>query len=177
MRMALDAAWQVSIAELNDTVRLAGVEPASRAGVVSARDLDLPTRIALVEALRESVRRARESAPPVEQWLTASASIVLNDDGGEAAQEKADAFWRCLTQIVNGCQSLVMLGDLSEFPFFIELLMHPPSGHLIELATDVLRRTVDPSHELDTPRLIQRAEEWWHRNLSTKNTKEHEERL
>ena len=159
--MALDAPWQVSIAELNDTVRLAGVEPASRTSVVSAHDLDLPTRIALVEALHESVRRARASAPPVEQWLAASESIVLNDDGGEAAQEKADAFWHCLTLIVNGCQSLVMLGDLSEFPFFIELLKHQPSGHLTELATDVLCHLVDPSHELDTPRLIQRAEEWW----------------
>jgi hypothetical protein len=161
MRMALDAPWQVTIAELNDTVRLAGVEPASRAGVVSARDLDLPTRIALAEALHESVRCARASAPPVEQWLAASESIVLNDDGGEAAQEKADAFWRCLTQIVNGCQSLVMLGDLSEFPFFIKLLKHQPSGHLTEMATDVLCHMVDPSHGLDTPRLIQRAEEWW----------------
>ena len=161
MRMALDAAWQVSIAELNDTVRLAGVEPASRAGVVSARDLDLPTRIALVQALHESVRRARSSAPPVEQWLTASESIVLNDDGGEAAQEKADAFWRCLTQIVNGCQSLVILGDRSEFPFFIELLKYQPSGHLTEAAKDVLCHTVDPSHELDAPQLIQRAQEWW----------------
>jgi len=161
MRMALDAPWQVSIVELNDCMRRAGVEPASRAGAVSARDLDLPTRIALVEALRESVRRARASAPPVEQWLTASESIVLNDDGSEAAQEKADAFWRCLTLIVNGCQSLVMLGDLSEFPFFIELLKHQPSGHLIEMAADVLRRTVDPPHELDTPQLIQRAQEWW----------------
>ena len=161
MRMALDALWQVSIAELNGYVCLAGVKPASRAGVVSARDLDLPTRIALAEALHESVRHARSSAPPVEQWLTASESIVLNDDGGEAAQEKADAFWRCLTQIVNGCQSLVMLGDLSEFPFFIELLKHQPSGHLTELATDVLCHMVDPSRELDTPRLIQRADEWW----------------
>jgi hypothetical protein len=158
--MALDAPWQVSIAELNDTVRLAGVEPASRTGVVSARDLDLPTRIALVKALHESVRRARASAPPVEQWLTASESIVLNDDGGEAAQQKTDAFWLCLTQIVNGCQALVMLGDLSEFPFFIELLKHQPSGHLTEMGADVLRHYVDPSHALDTSRLIQRAQEW-----------------
>ena len=160
MRMALDAPWQVSIAELNGYVCLAGVKPASRAGVVSARDLDLPTRIALVEALRESVRRARASAPPVEQWLTASESIVLNDDGGEAALEKADAFWRCLTLIVNGCQSLVMLGDLSEFPFFVELLKHQPAGHLVEMSLDVLRHYVDPSGALDAPQLIRRAEEW-----------------
>ena len=159
--MAFDTPWPVSIAELNGYVRLAGVEPASRAGVVSARDLDLPTRIALVEALRESVRRARESAPPVEQWLTASESIVWNDDGGEDAQEKANTFWHCLTQIVNGCQSLVILGDLSEYPFFIELLKQQPSGHLVEMAANVLRHAVDPSHELDTPRLIQRAQEWW----------------
>jgi hypothetical protein len=29
------------------------------------------------------------------------------------------------------------------------------------MAADVLRHAVDPSHELDTPRLIQRAQEWW----------------
>jgi len=29
---------------------------------------------------------------------------------------------------------------------------------------DVLRYYVDPSHELDTLRLLQRAEEWWRIN-------------
>jgi hypothetical protein len=170
----LDTPWDISIGELDDGLRLAGVEPVTLNRSQSARDLDLTTRVALVEALRESVHRAQVDAPPVEKWLTVSESLVLNDDGSETTQQKTDAFWLCLTQIVNGCLALVMLGDLSEFPFFVELLKHQPSGYLIEMATDVLRHTVDPSYELDTPRLIQRAEEWWHRNLSTKNTKEHE---
>jgi hypothetical protein len=161
MRMALEAPWQVSIAELNGYLRLAGVGLMSQDGVVSACDLDLSTRVALVEALHRSVRCARESAPPVDKWLAASESLVLNDDGSEAAQQKADAFWLCLTHVVSGCQALVMLGDLSELPFFIELLKHQPAGHLTEMAADVLCHTVDPSHELDTPHLIRRAEDWW----------------
>ena len=148
--------------DLNNTLRAAGVEPVPLNRVQSARDLDRATRVTLVKALRVSVRRARVDTPPVEKWLTVSESIVLNDDGGEAAQQKTDEFWLCLTQIVNGCQALVMLGDLSEFPFFVELLKHQPSGHLTELAADVLRRYVDPSHKLDTPQLIQHAKEWWH---------------
>jgi hypothetical protein len=96
MRMAFEDSWQVSIAELNSYLRRAGVEPMSRDGAVSARDLDLLTRVALVEALHRSVRCARESAPPVDKWL----------------------------------------------------------------AADVLRHTVDPTHELDTPHLIRRAEDW-----------------
>jgi hypothetical protein len=59
-----------------------------------------------------------------------------------------------------------MLGDLSEFPLFIELLHYQPAGHLAEMATDVLRHYVDPSHELDTPHLVQRAKEWWQANES-----------
>jgi hypothetical protein len=160
MRMALQAPWQVSIAELNGYLRLAGVEPMSQDGAVSARDLDLPTRVALVEALHRSVSCAREGAPPVNKWLAASESLVLDDDGSEAAQQKVDAFWLRLTHIVAGCQALVMLGDLSELPFFIELLKHQPAGHLAELAADVLHRTVDPSHKLDTPHLIRQAEDW-----------------
>jgi hypothetical protein len=159
--MAFEDSWQVSIAELNSYLRRAGVEPMSQDGVVSARDLDLLTRVALVEALHRSVRCARESAPPVDKWLAASESLVLNDDGSEATRQKADAFWLSLTHIVSGCQALVMLGDLSELPFFIELLKHQPAGHLTELAADVLRHTVDPTHELDTPHLIRRAEDWW----------------
>lgn len=157
----LDTPWDVSIAELNDCLRLAGAEPVTLDAFHSARDLDWPARVALVQALRESVRRARMDAPPVEQWLTVSESIVLNDDGSEAAERKTDTFWLCLTRIVNGCQAQILLGDLSEFPFFIELLKQQPSGHLVEMATDVLRHAVDPSHELDTPGLIQRAQEWW----------------
>jgi len=149
------------MAELNDCLRLAGAEPITLDAVQSARDLDGPARVALVKALRESVRRARMDAPPVEQWLAVSESIVLNDDGSEAAERKTDTFWQCLTRIVNGCQAQIFLGDLSEFPFFIELLKQQPSGHLVGMATDVLRHAVDPSHELDTPRLIQRAQEWW----------------
>jgi hypothetical protein len=152
--LPLDTPWDVSIAELNDCLRLAGAEPITH-------DLDGPARVALVKALRESVRQARMDAPPVEQWLTVSESIVLNDDGSEAAERKTDTFWQCLTRIVNGCQAQIFLGDLSEFPFFIELLEQQPSGHLVGMATDVLRHAVDPSHELDTPRLIQRAQEWW----------------
>jgi hypothetical protein len=159
---SLDIPWDVSSAKLDNLLRQAGVQPVSRQGVASLRDLDLPTRVALVEALRKSVRRARMDAQPVEQWLKASESVVLNDDGSEAAQQRADAFWQSLTQIVNGCQSLVMLGDLSEFPFFIELLKHQPSGHLTGLAADVLHHYVDPSHKLDSPQLLQHAEEWWH---------------
>jgi len=161
MRMELTVPWQVPIAELNGYLRLAGVEPTGQDGIVSARDLDLPTRVALVEALHRSVRCARASAPPVDKWLAASESLVLNDDGSEAARQKADVFWLGLTHIVSGCQALVMLGDLSELPFFIELLKHQPAGHLTELAADVLRHTVDPSHELDTPHLIRQAEDWW----------------
>ncbi len=148
--------------DLNNAMRAAGIEPAPLNRVQSTRDLDGATRVMLVKALRESVRRARVDAPPVEKWLTVSESIVLNDDGGEASQQKTDAFWLCLTRIVNGCQALVMLGDLSEFPFFVELLKHQPSGHLTELAADVLRRYVDPSHKLDTLQLVQHAREWWH---------------
>jgi len=158
---SLGSPWDVPIAELDSYLRLAGVQPVSRDGVASARDLDGLARVALVKALRESVRRARMDAPPVAQWLTVSESIVLNDDGSEAAERKADTFWQCLTRIVNGCQAQIFLGDRSEFPFFIELLEQQPSGHLVEMATDVLRHAVDPSHELDTPRLIERAQEWW----------------
>ena len=159
--LPLGPPWDVSIVDLNNLLRAAGVGPVTLNGVQSARDLDWTTRVALVNASRESVRQARVDAPPVEQWLTVSESIVLNDDGSEAAERKADTFWQCLTRIVNGCQAQIFLGDLSEFPFFIELLEHQLSGHLVEMAADVLRRTVDPSHELDTPQLIQRAQEWW----------------
>jgi hypothetical protein len=159
----LDIPWDVSLTELNDTLCAAGVEPIMLGGVGtrSARDVGMPTRIARATALRESVRRARESTVPIKDWLAASEALVLKDDGSEAARDKADAFWLSLTQIVNGCLALVMLGDLSEFPFFIELLRHQPAGHLTELATDVLCHYVDPRRELDTPRLLQRADEWW----------------
>jgi sugar phosphate isomerase/epimerase len=156
-----DIAWDVSLGKLDEHLRRAGIEPVRREGISSVRDLDAPTREALIESLRASVRRARMDAPPVNKWLAASESLVLNDDGSEAALQKADAFWLRLTHIVAGCQALAMLGDVSEFPFFIELLKHQPAGHLAELAADVLRRTVDPSHELDTPHLIRQAEDWW----------------
>ena len=159
--LPLGPPWDVSIVDLNNLLRAAGVGPVTLSGVQSARDLDWTTRVALVNALRGSVRQARVDAPPVERWLAVSESIVLNDDGSDAAQQKTDAFWLRLTRIVNGCQAQILLGDLSEFPFFIELLKHQPSGHLVEMAAGVLRRTVDPSHELDTPQLIQRAQEWW----------------
>ncbi len=157
----LEPPWNVSLLDLNNLLRAAGVEPVTLNAVQSARDLDWTTRVTLVKALHESVRRARMDAPPVNQWLTASEAIVLDDDGSEAAQRQADVFWQRLTQIVNGCQALVTLGDLSEIPFFIELLKHQPAGHLSELAADVLRRTLDLSRELDTSRLIERAEEWY----------------
>ena len=130
--LRLDTPWDIPLAELNDHLRMAGVEPVTpgEAGMLSARDLDMPTRAALVAALRESVRRAREIAPPVEDWMAASEALVLNDDGSERAREQADTFWQSLTQIVNGCLALRCLGDLSEFPFFIELLRHQPAGHL-----------------------------------------------
>ena len=165
----LSSPWDIPIAELDSYLRLAGVQPVSRDDVASARDLDGPARVALVKALRESVRQARMDAPPVEQWLTVSESIVLNDDGSEAAARKADTFWQCLTRIVNGCRALIFLGDLSEFPFFIELLRHQPAGHLVEMAAGVARHYVDPSGELDAPQLLRRAQEWWN-SLSVKGT-------
>jgi|GEM_PF-4773114 len=157
---ALDPPWDISLTELNSCLRAANVATLNQDGALSARELDLPTREALASALRDSVRRARADAPPVPDWLSASESLVMSDDGSEAAREQADAFWSRLTQIVYGCLALVMLGDLSEFPFFVELLRHQPAGHLAEMATDVLRRYVDPSQELDAPRLAQKAEEW-----------------
>ena len=159
--MPLNSAWDVSIERLGEHAQLAGVEPVAGEGVLSARDLDARTREALAAALRESVRRARMDAPPVEQWMAASQSLFMNDDGSQAAREREDSFWSSLTQIVNGCLALVMLGDLSESPFFIELLKHQPAGHLIEMSTDVLRHSVDPSGALDLPELIRRAEEWY----------------
>ena len=161
--LRLDTPWDISLAELNGHLRLAGVEPVTpdEAGTLSARDLDAPTRAAWVAALRESVRHARQALPPVKDWLAASEALVLNDDGGEAAGKKADSFWLSLTQIVYGSLALTELGDPSEFPFFIELLRHQPAGHLAELATDVVSHSVDPRRELDTPHLIQRAEEWF----------------
>jgi hypothetical protein len=173
---SLIAPWDIPLAELNDHLRMAGVKPATpeKAGMLSARDLDLPTRTALVAALRESVRHARQASPPVEDWLAASEALVLNDDGSDRAREQADRFWSGLTQRVYGSLALAALGDLSEFPVFIELLRHQPAGHLTELAADVVRHTIDPRRELDMPDLLQRAEEWWQRLLSTKVTKEHE---
>ena len=173
----LDTPWDISLDELNGHLRMAGVEPVTpgEAGTLSARDLDVPTREALVAALRESVRHARQASPPVKDWLAASEALVLNDDGSDRAREQADRFWSCLTQRVYGSLALAVLGDLSEFPVFVELLRHQPAGHLTELAADVIRHYVDPRRELDVPGLIQRAEEWWQRLLSTKDTKEHEE--
>lgn len=151
--------WNIPITELNDHLELAGVEPLEREGVVSV--LDTATCTALVAALRQSVSRARVDAPPVERWMMASQALYMDDDGSEAARWHEENFWQNLTRIVNGCYSQVLLGDLSEFPFFIELLEHQPAGHLVEMATDVLCHYVDPSHGLDAPRLIQRAGEWW----------------
>jgi len=173
----LDTPWDIPLAELNDHLLMAGVKPVTRGKVekLSARDLDLPTRTALVAALRESVRHARQASPPVEEWFAASEALVLNDDGSDRAREQADRFWTGLTQRVYGSLALAALGDLSEFSVFIELLRHEPAGHLTELATDVVRHYIDPRHELDVSSLLQRAEEWWQRLSSTKATKEHQE--
>lgn len=164
----MDAAWDVSLGDLNHYLRAAGVEPIAPKDVRarSARELDAPTRGRLALALRQVVRQARMAAPPVAEWFAASESLLMNDDGSQAARERADRFWSNLTQIVNGGLALVMLGDLSEFPLFIELLRHQPAGHLAEMATDVLSHYVDPSGELDTPHLVQRAEEWRRANES-----------
>ncbi len=172
----LDTPWDVPLAELNDHLRMAGVESVkpSEAGTL-VRDLDVPTHATLVAALRESVRRARQASPPVEEWFTASEALVLNDDGSDRARERADKFWLGLTQRVYGSLALAELGDLSEFPVFIELLRHQPAGHLTELAADVVRHYIDPRDELDESGLLQRAEEWWQRLGSTKFMKEHEE--
>jgi hypothetical protein len=160
--------WDIPLAELNDHLRLAGVEPATRGeGGALARDLDLPTRAALVAALRESVRHARQALPPVEEWFAASEALVLNDDGSDRAREQADRFWSGLTQRVYGSLALTELGDLSEFPVFIELLRHQPAGHLTELAADVVRHTVNPHCERDVPDLHQCAEDWWRGIAST----------
>jgi len=163
-----DAAWDVPLGELNNYLRAAGVEPITLQDVraCSARELDEPTRSRLALALRRIVHLARADAPPVAEWFTASESLLMNDDGSQAVRQRADRFWSNLTQIVNGGLALVMLGDLSEFPLFIELLHYQPAGHLAEMATDVLRHYVDPSHELDTPHLVQRAKEWWQANES-----------
>lgn len=159
----LDAAWDIPLGELNNYLRAAGVEPITLEDVRarSARELDAPTRSRFALALRQVVRQARTVAPPVAEWFAASESLLMNDDGGEAARQRADRFWSNLTQIVNGGLALVMLGDLSEFPLFVELLRYQPAGHLAEMATDVLSHYVDPSGGLDTPHLVQRAEEWW----------------
>jgi len=161
--LRLDTPWDIPLDELNGHLRMAGVEPVTpgKAGAFAARDLDGPTRAALVAALREAVRHARQASPPVQDWLAASEALVLNDDGSDRAREQADGFWSCLTQRVYGSLALAALGDLSEFPVFIELLRHQPAGHLAELATDVVSHYVDPRRELDTPHLIQRAEEWF----------------
>ncbi len=161
--LRLDTPWDIPLAELNDHLRMAGVEPVMQRNVekLSARDLDLPTRTALVAALRESVRRARQASPPVEEWFAASEALVLNDDGSDRAREQANKFWLGLTQRVYGSLALAELGDLSEFPVFIELLRHQPAGHLTELAADVARHYVDPRRELDVPDLLQYAEEWF----------------
>ena len=162
----LQAAWDVPLGELNDYVRAAGVEPITLQDVQapSARELDAPARTRLVLALRQVVRQAKTDAPPVAEWFTASESLLMNDDGSQAARQRADRFWSSLTRIVNGGLALVMLGDLSEFPLFVELLRYQPAGHLAEMATDVLSHYVDPSRELDTQSLIQHAEEWWRAN-------------
>ena len=157
----LDLPWNVPTADLNEHLRLAGIEPVRRDGVSSARDLDLPTRESLVSVLRDCVCRARADAPPVEQWAAASQSLFMNYDFSEAARQRQDAFWLNLTRIVNGCYAQVVLGDLSEFPFFVELLKYQPAGHLIEMSTSVLCHYVDLSGALDAPQLIQRAEEWY----------------
>jgi hypothetical protein len=164
-----DTPWDISLAELNSHLRLAGVEPVTpdEAGTLSALDLDAPTRAALATVLRESVRHARQASPPVKDWLAASEALVLNDDGSEAAGKKADLFWSRLAQIVHGSLALTELGDLSESPFFIELLRDQPAGHLTELAADVMRHYVDPCRELDVPDLIRRAEEWWRARIQT----------
>ena len=158
--MILDAPWGIPITELNGYLELAGVEPVNRDGLAHA--LDAATRAALAQALRDSVLRVRAMAPPVEQWLAASYSLVMDDDGSAVARQREDDFWRNLTCIVNGCYARVLLGDLSAFPFFVELLEHQPAGHLVEMASDVVCHYVDPARELDAPRLIQRAQEWFH---------------
>ena len=106
---------------------------------------------------------ASESRHGIAVFLRAPAAGIRDgdDDGSDRAREQADRFWSCLTQRVYGSLALAALGDLSEFPVFIELLRHQPAGHLTELAAEVLRHYVDPRRELDTPHLIQRAEEWF----------------
>ena len=151
--------WAISIADLNGYLALAGVEPVQRDGVASG--LDMAERAALAQSLGESVRRARAMSPPVEHWMATSQSLFMNDDGGAAARQREQDFWQSLTHIVNGCYAQILLGDLSEFPFFIELLRCQPAGHLVEMATDVACHYVDPSRDLDLPRLIQRADEWF----------------
>lgn len=164
--LCVGAAWDAPLSELNGYLRAAGVEPFTPQDIQarSARELDTPTRSRLALALRRVVRQARADAPPVAEWFAASESLLMNDDGSQATRQRADQFWSNLTQIVNGCLALVTLGDLAGFPLFIELLRHQPAGHLAEMATDVLSHYVDPSRELDTPHLIQRAEEWWRAN-------------
>jgi hypothetical protein len=151
--------WAISVADLNSYLTSAGVEPVQRDGLASG--LDMAARAALAQSLGESVRRARAIAPPVEQWMAASQALFMNNDGSAAARQREQDFWQSLTHIVNGCYAQILLGDLSEFPFFIELLRRQPAGHLVEMATGVARHYVDPSRELDAPQLLQRAQEWW----------------
>ena len=159
--LSLAVPWNISIEELNNYLRAAGVEAIALDDAQLVRDLDAPTRARRIESLRKSAARARADAPPVAQWLAASEAVVMQDDGSSEARARADTFWLRLSQIVYGCLALVMLGDLSEFPFFVELLRHQPAGHLAELATDVLRHYVDPRGELDRARLVHQAEVWW----------------
>jgi hypothetical protein len=163
--LSIEAAWDAPLDELNGYLRAAGVEPVTQdIQARSARELDAPARSRLALALRRVVSQARTEAPPVAEWFTASESLLMNDDGSQAARLRADRFWSSLTCIVNGGLALVMLGDLSEFPLFVELLRYQPAGHLAEMATGVLSHYVDPSRELDAQRLTQRAQEWLQAN-------------
>jgi hypothetical protein len=65
--LPLGTPWDISLDELNNTLRAAGVKPIVPAGATmqSARHMDMQTRVARVTALCQSVCRARESAPPI----------------------------------------------------------------------------------------------------------------
>jgi hypothetical protein len=155
-----DSLWNTPIADLNDNLRAAGVEPARQDGAQLVSDLSVELRTALACSLRERICLARRDTPPVERWMVASQELYLNDDASETARQREEAFWQNLTCIVHGCLALVMLGDLAELTFFVELLRHEPAGHLVEMATDVLRHYVDPTGVLEGPQLLRRAEEW-----------------
>ncbi len=162
---AYDVAWDVPVAEILAQLKTVGIElappPEKIAAEATLRDLHQPVRAAWAADLRESVVRARSGAPPVRDWSAVAERLILEDVGSTAVQDRADEFWLSLGQIVYGSRALVCLGDLSEFPFFIDLLRFDPAGHLAELATDILSHYVDARHELQPLALIGQAQAWW----------------